>query len=602
VKSELFRLSLLRVVSFQGANDTLDAAALLGTIETAATRVFFVKSGKEDTMDDLTQIISAVETVTPEMAATLLQRVIATGKIDQSTFQAFERDMRRGAWVLNGAPVVIERGGNVLDGRARLHACVRSKCNFNTLIIRGVAADTFETIDAVRKRTLADVLSIRNEVHGRALASALRIIWSYKSGGTPGIGKSPTPTALLAVLEQNPEIRQSVLPALRAMPLLPHGCGIALHYLASQVNDCKANQFIAEIGEPVLSTEDYPIVQLRNALALLRGQGGARKQSYILAIAIKSWNAFQKGKAIKHLRFAPDREAFPRLDDDAEWGPLGQVVSDIATAKLHVPDKLNVRAVMVTPEMAEALLADRGPNRHVSASVINKYARDMEAGRWRLNGQTIKIAKDGRLLDGQHRLEAAKKAKRPFPAIVVEGLAEETFSSLDIGRRRAMNEVLRERGENHTITLASALRWLWMIQNGVVLAANSSPTNGELLELFEKHPDIRSSLKHVAAIREIMGSGIASALHCTFAQRDPMRADEFFARLIDGVQLAEHSPVRHLRERLIRTRSSHRVRLAEAERVAISIKAWNAFREDRSVQLLIWRNRGSAREPLPAVL
>ncbi|MEJ0069489.1 MAG: hypothetical protein WDO24_13035 [Pseudomonadota bacterium] len=93
-------------------------------------------------------------------------------------------------------------------------------------------------------------------------------------------------------------------------------------------------------------------------------------------------------------------------------------------------------------------------------------------------------------------------------------MAENTFSSLDIGRRRATSDVLRERGENHTIILASALRWLWMIQNGVVLAANSSPTNGELLELLAQYPQIRNSLKHVAAIREIMGSGIAAALHC----------------------------------------------------------------------------------------
>jgi hypothetical protein len=189
----------------------------------------------------------------------------------------------------------------------------------------------------------------------------------------------------------------------------------------------------------------------------------------------------------------------------------------------------------------------------------------------------------------------------PFSAIIVEGLRPEIFASLDIGRRRSISDVLRDYGESHTIILASALRWLWMIENGVILAANSSPTNGELLEVLNCHPNIRASITQVSAIREIMGSGIAAALHRTFADKDTPRANEFFARLIDGVQLAEHSPIRHLRERLIRTRASHRVRLAEAERVAISIKAWNAYREDRPIQLLIWRSRGSAREALPAV-
>jgi hypothetical protein len=192
-----------------------------------------------------------------------------------------------------------------------------------------------------------------------------------------------------------------------------------------------------------------------------------------------------------------------------------------------------------------------------------------------------------------------KKAKRPFPSIIVEGLPEESFGSLDIGRRRSVADILRERGESHTIVLASSLRWLWMIQNEVVLAANSSPTNGELLNLLEQHPSIRQSLRHVAAIREIMGSGIATALHYTFAAKDQILANEFFSRLVDGVQLSDTSPIYHLRERLIRTRSSHRVRLAEAERVALAIKAWNSFRQGRPMQLLVWRNRGAMREALP---
>jgi len=87
------------------------------------------------------------------------------------------------------------------------------------------------------------------------------------------------------------------------------------------------------------------------------------------------------------------------------------------------------------------MLSGKAPNRHVSANVIHKYARDMAAGRWCLNGQTIKISSSGKLLDGQHRLEAAKKAKRSFQSIVVEGLPEDSFGSLDIGRRRGVADI-----------------------------------------------------------------------------------------------------------------------------------------------------------------
>lgn len=76
-----------------------------------------------------------------------------------------------------------------------------------------------------------------------------------------------------------------------------------------------------------------------------------------------------------------------------------------------------------------------------------------------------------------------------------------------------------------------------MIRTGVVLAANSPPSTGELLELLDATPQIRSSLKKCSS--------------------DP------------------------------------------GNYVAISIKAWNAFRTDRPLQLLLWRNRGTAREALP---
>jgi hypothetical protein len=554
-------------------------------------------------MRDTAGITWSIKTISPETASTMLKSVAAAGHLDQSTLQSFERDMRAGRWALNGAPLIVSKRGVLLDGRARLHACINAGLSFDTLVVNGIDESAFESIDSVRKRTLSDVLAIRSELHGRSLGAALRIIWNYRSGITLRGRKSPGTTTLLALLEQCPEVRDSVLPALRAMPLLPHGCGIAVHYLASRVDPAKADQFFSEIGEPSSHLADSPIVQLRTILETMRGQGGTRKQTYLLAVTVKAWNSFLLGKRIKLLRFAPERESFPQFEGDSNWGPLGDFKpSERGSQSRRPPQSLKVQVLKITPKMAEALLATRGPNRRVSAPVINKYARDMAAGRWQLNGQTIKVSRDGRLLDGQHRLEAAKKSKCSFPAILVEGIDDTTLASLDIGRRRSVSDILRDRGESNTIVLASALRWLWMIESEVVLSANSSPTNGELLDVLSKYPNVRDSIRQITTIRDIMGSGIAAALHQTFSVKDAASADAFFGRLIDGVQLAEDSPIRHLRERLMRTRASTRIRLAEAERVALTIKAWNSFREGRPMQLLVWRNRGTGREPLPTVV
>lgn len=536
----------------------------------------------------------------PTDARELAAAFKSAGKVDKKLVKAYADDMAAGRWMLNGASVVLSRDSKVLDGRARLLACIEAKIPFKTLIIKGIDENSFETIDAVRKRRLADVLTIRRFPHGRALAAALRIIWTYQNGSVTG-PRTISPILLLDLIEAHPEIRDSVLPSLRAMPLLPHGSGTALHYLFSLVDPRKSDQFFAQIGTVPFRGEDAAAGRLRQVLSELRVKGGYRKQTYVLAIAIKAWNAFFMGKPLKQLRYSPEREPFPEIAGlKRSKTPRGaRPVSECGRPNETKAENLVARVEMVTPERAEKLLASNTLNRGIAGGVVEKYARDMRAGRWRLNGQTIKITSSGRLLDGQHRLEAVKKAKRAFPAIVVEGVPESCLGSLDVGHKRGLSEILRDRGETNTASLASALRWLWMLKHEVVLAANTSPTNGEMLELLEASPGIREGQKYSASLREFMGSGITAALHFIFGEKDRDQADVFFERLIDGVELPATSPIYHLRERLIKIRASHRVRAAEAERVALAIKAWNAYRQSRPVQQLSWRTRGSAREELP---
>ena len=508
--------------------------------------------------------------------------------------------------MLNGASIVISKDKKVLDGRARLLACIQAKTRFKTLIIDGIDDQVFETIDAVRKRRLADVLTIRRFPHGRALAAALRVILAYRTKSLVS-PRNPSPIVLLDLIEAHPEIRDSILPSLRAAPTLPHGVGIALHYLFSLADPRKSDNFFAQIGAAPSTGEETPAVRLRRVLEDLRNQGGYRKQTYVLAVAIKAWNAFLAGKPLKQLRYNREVEPFPEIAGikpsmaRSDGSTERRNTSGDEPARNRAP-RLIARVEMISPERAERLLSANTLNRGISGSVVEKYARDMRAGRWHLNGQTIKLTASGRLLDGQHRLEAVKKAQRPFPAIVVEGVPESCLGSLDVGHKRGLSEILRDRGEINTASLASALRWLWMLKHEVVLAANTSPTNGEMLELLDTNPGIRHGQKYVAQLREFMGSGVTSALHFVFSQKDPDQADAFFERLIDGVELTATSPIYHLRERLIKIRSSHRVRVAEAERVALAIKSWNAFREGRSLQQLSWRTRGTARELLPAAV
>ncbi len=550
-------------------------------------------------------VTSRLMVLSPSEAHQLSQKFYSTTKVDPKLIRAYGDDMRAGRWLTNGASIVISSDGRVLDGRMRILASVQSQCSFKTLVVEGVEVSAFETIDSVRKRKLADFLSIRKVQHGRALGAALKIIWLYMNGCV-GDGRTVSTITLLDMIESHPEIRDSILPGLRATPLVPHGPAIALHYLFSLSDPAKCDAFYRQLAGEVPVRPGMPVFHLRKVLSELRDIGGIRRQTYILTVAVKAWNAFYHDREIKLLKVDPGREAFPKITGLTDFtgvvdgaGPLFERDVEVKSGNA---DDLRASVELIDAAVAEKLLSNNELNRKISGVVVDKYARDMRDGRWRLNGQTIKISASGKLMDGQHRLEAVKKAGRPFYAIVVRGVPETAFGSLDVGRRRALGEVLRDQGETNTSILASGLRWFWMFKYGYVLSANISPTNGELLEVLAKNPGIRDSVKFTSQIREIMGGGLAAALHYRFGRIEPALADEFFSRLIDGIDLSAVSPIYHLRERLLRTRAVYRIRISDGERAALAIKAWNAFKEHRPLQILAWRNKGPAREALPEIV
>src|SRR5690242_8106902 len=108
--------------------------------------------------------------------------------------------------------------------------------------------------------------------------------------------------------------------------------------------------------------------------------------------------------------------------------------------------------VKITPKLAteildkhEKLVQSRGLetlNRTINDSLVQKYATDMRNGKWELNGETIKIAETGRVLDGQHRLWAASNHEVSFESLIVSGLDEESFYTIDIGRSRKPSDFL----------------------------------------------------------------------------------------------------------------------------------------------------------------
>ncbi|MCK1445410.1 hypothetical protein IVB43_23785 [Bradyrhizobium sp. 48] len=238
----------------------------------------------------------------------------------------------------------------------------------------------------------------------------------------------------------------------------------------------------------------------------------------------------------------------------------------------------------ITPAMAANWLKNNVHNRRPAQSTIEEYARAMQEGRWRLNGETVKISSLGRLMDGQHRLMACVKADCAFKSWVVLGVDDDTFDTVDIGRKRTAGDILGIDHCKNAVAVAAAIRWISLFRSGFFNMANIKMPADEVRLFLAAEPGVEHSVASALSASKILAPGLCGSLHYLFAAKDREAADLFFTDLATGSNLVPGDPVLVLREKLMRDRMS-KSKLAQNEIASICIRAWNHRRQ---------RNTGTA--------
>lgn len=268
----------------------------------------------------------------------------------------------------------------------------------------------------------------------------------------------------------------------------------------------------------------------------------------------------------------------------------------------ETPQAPTVEILDVSPALAETWLSRNPNNRNLRKAVVDGYARDMEAGRWRLNGETVKFSAMGQLYDGQHRLNAVVQSGTTVPMVVIRGLGDDVMPTVDAGAKRSYSDALKLSGEENTSTLAAVARRAVMWERGMRTNTGAiRPTPLEMDDFLERHPEIRASadLASRLASRERLPASVIGLCHYLFAQLDAEAATWFFLRLADGDGLAATDPIAVLRSRVTRLRVSGG-RINETEGLALTIRAWNAHRDGSTRTKLQMPKGGLTNENFPA--
>lgn len=259
--------------------------------------------------------------------------------------------------------------------------------------------------------------------------------------------------------------------------------------------------------------------------------------------------------------------------------------------KIKVGGKtLEVEVVTVNPELARVWLDRNAANRNLRAGHVSKIARSMALGEFAFVGDPIRIAKSGRLLDGQHRLAAVEKSGTTQVMLVITGLEEDTQQYMDIGKIRSAADAIKLAfpDKKYTDKWGSIARLLIKWDAGDLPSNILAPSSPEIIAFIDDNEaELERAVNASVAVRRGLqeGSGAACGAAFYLAEKvDATLAHDFWRRLATGAGIEQGEPVYVLREALLRRRKDQRWTVVEE--VAAYVRCWNLTRQGKSLNRL----------------
>lgn len=260
----------------------------------------------------------------------------------------------------------------------------------------------------------------------------------------------------------------------------------------------------------------------------------------------------------------------------------------------------------ITPARAQEMLANNTHNRSINQRAVDRLTAAILAGEWQFNAQPIQVAKDGTLLDGQHRLLACVKANLPIEVLVIWNAQMSSQETMDMGKSRSVADILRLRGYKNQSVIAAlgrriALAEVYGFKAGIVISFREV-SNGAILRAAESIVDISRYTTQAKAIADLckFNSGLTGYLMWWLDQVDRVDSEFFWDKLYSGDGLQNGQAIYALRQfalnRDVKNRGTY---LHNIQTAGIVLKAWNRFRTGEPVVRLNFRVGGANPEEIP---
>ena len=177
-------------------------------------------------------------------------------------------------------------------------------------------------------------------------------------------------------------------------------------------------------------------------------------------------------------------------------------------------------------------------NRDESQQHLNNLIERQRRHEWLTNGDTIRFDTTGDLRDGQHRMKMVSITEIPIEVVVVEGIEPEAFTTMDVGRKRTLGDVLSIKEYQSPYALSSALKWArrYLLNNG-----GGGVSHEQHLVTLGKLPELLSSVQFIQGIERPRAApnytDIVTAIHFLCSLIKPELADDYITRFITGERI-----------------------------------------------------------------
>jgi hypothetical protein len=202
--------------------------------------------------------------------------------------------------------------------------------------------------------------------------------------------------------------------------------------------------------------------------------------------------------------------------------------------------RISVMAILetksISPDYASFLLEGNTRNRKISRTHVKALASAMTDGRFKYNGDTLKVDRNGNLVDGQHRLEAIIESGTTQMMSVVSGLDPEVFHTIDQGKKRNTGDLLSviNSSRGNCNVMAAAAKWLVIFEKRLLPSKHKFLVDGRhdlFIECFEKNEVLLyegARYGHKKTLKRVVSESTSAAVFCHYAKEDYSRTVEFF--------------------------------------------------------------------------